>query len=142
MRRVDHPVNYPDPEEQPRQGRSQDGSGDGMADTDAAFARIVAGLRAEAGPSWCDADAPDDAREEHFDPPDPPPLPIPRIRTVGGVLALGAGVLLLAAPGLLGLGERVGTPLGLVTLAAGIGWLLMGLRPDSPAGGSDDGARL
>ncbi|HET9257308.1 MAG TPA: hypothetical protein VFO16_19200 [Pseudonocardiaceae bacterium] len=124
-------MTYPSPEEQEREGPSR-------RDVDAAFDRIVAGLRA--GPeevSWSEREA-----DDHFDPPEPPPLPILRPRTVGGLLALAAGVLLLVAPNLLGLGERVGTPLGLLALAGGIGWLLMGLRPDPPTGGSDDGARL
>ncbi|MGH3765546.1 MAG: hypothetical protein ACRDS0_04110 [Pseudonocardiaceae bacterium] len=79
---------------------------------------------------------------DHFDPPEPPPFPIPRPRTVGGVLTLAVGLLLLVEPSLLGLGERVATPLGLLALTAGIGWLVIGLRPDPPAEGSDDGARL
>lgn len=134
-------MTYPNPEEQERDGaarqgrsqdRSQDRSGDDRKDkdTDAAFARIIAGLRAEP------------EEKDHFDPPEPPPLPIPRPRTIGGVLALIVGVLLLAGPNLLGVSERVGTPLGLFLLTAGIGWLVTGLRPDPPPEGSDDGARL
>jgi hypothetical protein len=80
--------------------------------------------------------------EDHFEPPEPPPLPVPRPRTVGGVVALTGGLLLLAEPTLLGLGERVATPLGLFTLAAGIGWLVLGLRPGPQPEETDDGARL
>lgn len=83
-----------------------------------------------------------DTDEEHFDPPEPPPFPMPRPRTVGGVLTLTLGVLLLAGPSLLGLSESLAMPLGLLALTAGVGWLVIGLRPDPPSDGSDDGARL
>ncbi len=61
---------------------------------------------------------------------------------MGGILTLAVGVLLLVEPSLLGLGPRTATPLGLLALIAGIGWLVIGLRPDPPLDGSDDGARL
>jgi hypothetical protein len=103
-------------------------------------------LRAEVDDPHCASHpAPKPARdtdEDHYDPPEPPPFPIPRPRTVGGVLTLTVGLFLLLEPSLLGLGERVGTPLGLLALSAGIGWLVIGLRPDPPPEGSDDGARL
>lgn len=85
---------------------------------------------------------PEDADADHFDPPKPPPLPVPRPRTVGGVLSLAVGVLLLAGPNLLGLSERVATPLGLLALTGGIGWLVIGLRSTPLREGSDDGAQL
>jgi hypothetical protein len=136
-------LSYLDPEE-----RSEDSSGDCVDNTDIAFARIVAGLRAQGlsaqdlsaqsdVPSW-----PADTDDDHFNPPEPPPLPIPRARTVGGVVTLTVGVLLLAAPHLLNLGERVAIPLGLLAVTAGIGWLVIGLRPGPSADGFDDGARL
>jgi hypothetical protein len=151
-------LSYLNPEE-----RSNDGSGDSVEDTDVAFARIVAGLRAEGlrtqdlgtqdlgtqdlgteseEPNWPARDFTADTGEDHFDPPEPPPLPMPRPRTVGGVLTLTVGVLLLAASNLVGLGERVATPLGLLVVTAGIGWLVIGLRPGPSSAGSDDGARL
>ncbi len=141
-------MSYLDPEE-----RSNDGSGDSVEDTDIAFARIVAGLRAQDSgaqdlraqpeePNWPARDFATDTGEDHFDPPEPPPLPMPRPRTVGGVFTLAVGVLLLAAPNLVGLGERVTTPLGLLAVTAGIGWLVIGLRPGPSAAESDDGARL
>jgi hypothetical protein len=144
-------LTYPDPDEQERdgpaaRGRSKDRAEDDRGDTDTAFDRIIAGLRAEPEPRWAVLDpAPEVARdtgEDHFDPPEPPPFPIPRPRTVGGILTLTMGVLLLVGPSLLGLGERVATPLGLLALTAGIGWLVIGLRPDPPSEESDDGARL
>lgn len=147
-------VSVPDPEEQDRR------EADGSRDTDAAFANIIASWRAEpdaprwptdeepAEPAVGGADPapverkPDDGDEEHFEPPDPPPLPVPSPRTLGGLLLLAAGVLLLIRPGLLSLSENVGTPLGLLTVTAGIGWLVLGLRGGPPPEGWDDGARL
>jgi hypothetical protein len=151
---------HPDPEEQERdgsaaRGRSTDNAGDEQGDVDAAFARIVAGLQAEPEERrWpvrepvsqpegdLASDLVTDTCEDHFDPPEPPLLPKPRPRTIGGMLTLTVGVLLLAGPNLLGLGERVALPLGLLAVTAGIGWLVIGLRPDLPFDGSDDGARL
>lgn len=97
--------------------------------------------------SFTDPDEPrwpaSDASDDHFEPPEPAPLPVPRARTVGGMIALTGGVLLLALPDLLGLGARVATPLGLLAVTAGIGWLVIGLRSDAaPEEGSDDGAQL
>jgi hypothetical protein len=83
-----------------------------------------------------------DADEDHFEPPEPAPLPIPRARTVGGALTIIVGVLLLAFPNVMDLGERVATPLGLLAGAAGVGWLVVGLRPDAAPEGPDDGAQL
>jgi hypothetical protein len=83
-----------------------------------------------------------DAHEDHFEPPEPAPLPIPRTRTVGGVLTIIVGVLLLALPNVVDLGERVATPLGLLAVTAGIGWLVTGLRSDAAPQGPDDGAQL
>lgn len=83
-----------------------------------------------------------DTDEDHFEPPEPAPLPIPRTRTVGGVLTIIVGVLLLALPNVVDLGERVATPLGLLAVTAGIGWLVTGLRSDAAPQGPDDGAQL
>lgn len=86
--------------------------------------------------------APDDD-EDHYVPPEPPPIPALRPRTLGGLLVIGLGVLLLFAPGVLGLAARIGTPLGLLALTGGIGWLVLGLRSGpAPGSGWDDGARL
>ncbi|MFN2497240.1 MAG: DUF308 domain-containing protein [Pseudonocardiaceae bacterium] len=158
-------VTVPNPEEQDRRGDATrpGGQGSGPADTDAAFADIVAGWRAEPdAPHWpADEDdfrtTPDpayppalptgDGDEGHFEPPEPPPFPVPRPRTLGGVALLAVGVLLLVQPGLLNVGAQMGTPLGLLALTAGIGWLVLGLRTGPPsegrdAEGWDDGARL
>lgn len=137
-------LTFPDPEEQDREGPSQHSSSKDskdFKDTDAAFVGIVAGLQPEPDvPRW-----PAESRSaegDHFEPPEPPLMPVPRPRTVGGVALLAVGVLLLVGPSLLGLGEGVATPLGLFALTAGIGWLVIGLRSGPPPEGWDDGARL
>jgi hypothetical protein len=85
---------------------------------------------------------PADREDDHFEPPEPPPFPVPQPRTIGGVLLLLLGMLLLIQPSLLGLGATQGTPLGLLTVTAGIAWLVLGLRGGPPSEGWDDGARL
>jgi hypothetical protein len=83
-----------------------------------------------------------DADEDHFQPPEPAPLPVPRARTVGGALMIILGVLALALPNVMDLGARVATPLGLLAITAGVGWLVIGLRPDAAPERPDDGAQL
>lgn len=91
--------------------------------------------------TWEDAVAAED--EEHFVPPDPPPLPRLRASTIFGILLMAIGALLLAGPTLIGLAPRVATPLALVALAAGIGWLVLRMRQGPPPNsGYDDGAQL
>lgn len=164
-------MTVPDPEEDRGAGAARPGQGRNDPDnTDAAFDEIVAGWRAEPDvprwPSEADPDAagPDTtepadgprgnrngdraaveqpAAEEHFEPPEPPPMPTLRPRTVGGLLLIGLGSVLLFAPALVALDAPVGTPLGLLALAGGIGWLVLGLRSGpQPESGSDDGAQL
>ena len=126
-------LTFPDPEEQDREGPARPGSSE---DTGAAFAGIVAGLHTGPdSPRW-------PAEEDHFEPPEPPPLPVPQPRTVGGVALLTVGVLLLVAPQLLSLDQALATPLGLLALIAGIGALVFGRRCSPPLEGWDDGARL
>jgi hypothetical protein len=141
------------------------GGSDGPDDVDAAFAEIVAGLEREGiGSSVVEDDpplppAPDEptgwrvpdvtwveaveAEEDgHFVPPEPPPLPRLRTGTLFGILLLAIGVLLLAGPQLIGLAPRVATPLSLVSLAAGIGWLVLRARNGPPDSDRDDGAQV
>lgn len=81
--------------------------------------------------------------EGHWEPADPPALPRLSGAAVGGLLLVLAGVGLLVAPGVVGLTDGVGLPLGLVAVAGGLGWLLSRLRADpDPDSGWDDGARL
>jgi hypothetical protein len=83
------------------------------------------------------------AEDEHFVPPDPPPLPRLRPGTVFGIVLLAIGVLLLAAPSVIGLDPRIATPLALVAMASGIGWLVLRMKQGPPPdSGWDDGAQL
>ncbi len=164
-------MTVPDPDEQERRGgTARSGSGGSDPDgTDAAFDDIVAGWRAEPdAPRWpvdaddrsgpaaaapggrapgtrdrADGSAEQPAEEGHYVPPEPPPMPALRPRTVGGLLLVALGVTLLISPGVTGLTDVIGTPLGLLALAGGIGWLVLGLRQGPPPdAGWDDGAQL
>jgi hypothetical protein len=91
--------------------------------------------------TWEDAVAAEE--DAHYVPPEPPPLPRLRAGTVFGILLLAVGILLLAGPQLIGLEPRVATPLSLVSMAAGIGWLILRMRQGPPPdSGWDDGAQL
>ncbi|HEY4021346.1 MAG TPA: hypothetical protein VGM75_21845 [Pseudonocardiaceae bacterium] len=94
-----------------------------------------------AGQEWDWATASD---EEHYVPPEPPPIPKPKAGTVVGMLLIAVGLVLLIVPTIIGLGTPIGTPLGLVALAAGIGWLVLRIRHGNPPdhGERDDGAQI
>ncbi|GGM61485.1 hypothetical protein GCM10012275_35620 [Longimycelium tulufanense] len=143
---------------------------DGPEDVDAAFAEIVADLEREGGLRWPeeaadgtattadtavelaraapdrgeqDPEALEDDPDDHYVPPEPPPFPPLRAPTIGALLLLTAGVVLLVAPSLIGLAHRVATPLALIALTCGIGWLVLRMRQDPPAdSGWDDGAQV
>ena len=85
--------------------------------------------------------AEDDA---HYEPPPPPPLPRPKGRTVAALLAIAAGVVLLARPTLLALNQDVSIVLAVLIILGGLGVLVAGLHRPAPDGsdGWDDGARL
>ncbi|MHA6630109.1 hypothetical protein ACU61A_32110 [Pseudonocardia sichuanensis] len=83
--------------------------------------------------------------DEHFVPPEPPPLPRLGPPALVGLTLLALGLVLVVSPGLLGVSEPYGLPLGLVGLAAGLGWLVLRLWPDPPDRDDeddDDGAVL
>lgn len=83
------------------------------------------------------------SEEEHYVPPDPPPLPRLRASTIFGLVLILIGIFLLAAPAVIGLAARIATPLALISLAAGIGWLVLRMRQGPPPdSGWDDGAQL
>lgn len=136
-----------DPDERPTPGG-------GIDDFDA----IVAGWRREGPvPSWPDQE-PDDVaappagaagaavrppsgpppEEEHFVPPEPPPLPRLAPPAAVGLVLLVLGIVLVASPGWVGVSQAYGMPLGLLTLAAGLGWLVLRLWPAPPRPGEDD----
>ncbi|MGP4017240.1 DUF308 domain-containing protein [Saccharopolyspora sp. 5N708] len=143
---------------------------DGPEDIDAAFAEIVADLERDSTfARWPEdtadraddtaedvvepqtRDEPDsgprdwsaapDEEEEHFVPPEPPPLPTPRLPTLIGIAVIVVGVVLLLVPGLAGMSSTITLPLGLVLISAGIGWLLLRLR-QGPPNSDDDGAQI
>jgi hypothetical protein len=80
--------------------------------------------------------------DEHYVPPEPPPLPRLGPPAIVGLVLLALGLILVLAPNWVGVGPAYGLPLGLLTLAAGLGWLVLRLWPDppEPPSGSDDGA--
>ena len=85
----------------------------------------------------------DPADEDHYVPPEPPPLPVLRASTFAALGLFVLGILLLVAPGIFGLHSSVGTPLSLVALCAGVGWLILRMRNTPPPdSGWDDGAQV
>ncbi len=83
--------------------------------------------------------------DEHFIPPEPPPLPRVGRTALVGLALLGVGLLLLVQPAVLGVAATAALPLGLVALAAGLGWLVLNsrsTRPPPDGDGEDDGAVL
>jgi hypothetical protein len=73
-----------------------------------------------------------DPADDHFVPPEPPPLPRIGMSSLLGLLLLVVGVVLLALPALVG-GELAGLGIvpGLLAMAAGLGWLVVGMRRSS-----------
>ena len=88
-------------------------------------------------------DEPVQREDEHYVPPEPPPFPVLRASTIAALGLFVLGILLLVAPGIFGLHSRVGTPLSLVALCAGVGWLILRMRNTPPPdSGWDDGAQV
>ena len=81
--------------------------------------------------------------EGHYVPPEPPPFPVLRASTIAALGLFVLGIVLLVAPGVFGLQSRIGTPLSLVALCAGVGWLILRMRNTPPPdSGWDDGAQV
>lgn len=98
------------------------------------------GSEALAGPR--DWSPPAEGEDEgHYEPPEPPPLPVPGAGTLGGIVIIALGLTLLLVPGLAGLGTTAALPLGLVAISGGITWLLFRMRR-SPPDPDDEGAQL
>ncbi|MET3805002.1 hypothetical protein ABIB25_002002 [Nakamurella sp. UYEF19] len=86
------------------------------------------------------------ADDAHFIPPEPPPVPKPRRRTVVALIFLALGLVMLIRPSLVEVAPDVVLFLGIGCLIGGFGMLIHGLRPRASdpddADGWDDGARL
>ena len=75
--------------------------------------------------------------DEHFVPPEPPPLPRLGPPAFVGLGLIALGVVLLIVPGWI-VREPYGLPLGLVCLASGLGWLVLRLWPGPDSRSDDD----
>ncbi len=131
------------------------------AEIDASFAAIVAGWGGDE-PSWpreaaaeheepepaedATVEEPEQEPEEdegHYEPPEPPPIPRPHGAALGALIMLSIGLVLLFVPGIIGLTDQLGLPLGLLAEASGLFWLFLLLRTGPPVdSGWDDGSRL
>jgi hypothetical protein len=80
--------------------------------------------------------------DEHYIPPDPPPLPRLRPMTIVALVLVVAGVVLLIAPGVIGLDPRIGTPISLLALVCGFGLLFLRIRRTPPDTEHDNGAQV
>ncbi len=140
---------------------SPGGEGDkNSTEIDASFAAIIAGWGTDE-PSWPaedtvheEAPEPEPASvvesdedpyedEGHYEPPEPPPIPRPHGAALGALIMLSIGLVLLFVPGIIGLTDQVGLPLGLLAEASGLFWLFLLLRTGPPVdSGWDDGSRL
>jgi len=72
--------------------------------------------------------------DEHYQPPEPPPLPRWRKGAFVVLLFFVVGLLLLIAPNLIGVGPALANPLGILALATGIALLLLRVRQGPPPG--------
>ncbi|TDP96063.1 hypothetical protein [Labedaea rhizosphaerae] len=83
--------------------------------------------------------------DEHYVPPDPPPLPRLRPVTILAIILLVLGLVLMVVPSLFGLVPRLGTPIALVAIGAGIVLLLLRIKNDPSrdrSGDDDNGAQI
>ena len=79
--------------------------------------------------------------EEHYVPPEPPPLPRLRPLTIVALVLIVLGVVLLIIPAIVGLDARIATPIALVAITFGGGMLLLRVR-QGPKPDRDDGAQI
>lgn len=97
------------------------------------------------GTSWDTTMFGDDPAEdeEHYVPPEPPPLPRPKMGAFLILLLFLAGLFLLIVPGVIGVGPTVATPLGILALATAIALLLLRVRQGPPPGADpNNGAQV
>ena len=120
-------------------------------DTDAEFARIVAGMQDLDRPALLPPTPPPVPRVgtprrdpldevDHFVPPPAPPLPRPARATAMAVLVTLLGVFVLAFGYPLGLPPDLPLPLGVVLVLFGSALLVLRLRPEPRDDSDDDGA--
>lgn len=88
------------------------------------------------GTGWEEAVLGDDPADddEHYVPPEPPPLPRPGKGAFVVLLFFLVGLFLLIAPGLIGVSQSLGTPLGILSLATAIALLLLRVKQGPPDG--------
>lgn len=124
---VSEDLDSPGPDESPRRRRS-----DRSTPQPAAFDEPL--------PAWVEPDALED--EGHYEPPPPPKIPRPRLRTVGAVLMVLLGFTALFAPRALKLADDgLSLLLGLVLTVGGAAVLVYSMRDAPPTDtGPDDGA--
>lgn len=92
-----------------------------------------------------DLDDPDDLDnlDDHFVPPDPPPLPRPHPTALGAGALFLLGLVLLTVPWIIGFSAQYGLPLGLLSITGSLVWLGTLLRQGPPTdSGWDDGAQV
>ncbi|HET6503161.1 MAG TPA: hypothetical protein VFG87_20630 [Amycolatopsis sp.] len=120
---------------------SFDEPGDRPADTEAGRRSGGAGWdQAMFGEDTADRDERgEDPAEDHYVPPEPPPLPRPGKGAFVVLLFFLAGLFMLIAPGLIGVSASVGTPLGILALATAIALSLLRVKQGPPDG---DGAQV
>lgn len=82
------------------------------------------------------------ADDEHYVPPEPPPLPRLRPMTIVALILIVCGVLLLLGPAVLGLDPRIATPISLLALVCGFGLLFLRIRRTPTDSGDDNGAQV
>jgi hypothetical protein len=94
----------------------------------------------DALPAWLEPDALED--DGHYVPPPPPPIPKVRRHTVGSLVALTVGLVLVFAPNLVGQVQSVGLGIvGIALMLGGAGALVWHMRDAPPTdSGPDDGA--
>jgi hypothetical protein len=81
------------------------------------------------------------AEEEGYVPPPPPPLPRISKGTAAAIMAVGFGLLMLLAPGVLDLDPDVGLTIGILSIVAGVGYLIWHMHDGPPIDDRpDDGA--
>jgi hypothetical protein len=126
--------------------REPDPDGSELGEGADEFEAIIAGWRDEGDvPRWPDQPVPVVRRHEpvedddHFVPPEPPPLPRIGPPAAVGMVLIVLGIVLIATPRWVGVPEIYGVPLGLVSIASGLAWLVLRLWPDHSADDRDDG---